>query len=115
MRYDDKTDERSDFSSDSLKCNRSAGQVIRNGEIRSASLVRTRRKGIDRLREFIRSASHIEDLAIVYSTTPDDAQALADYVCSLFPNVVPRIARLGAALGVYGGPGALIAVLREAK
>jgi DegV family protein with EDD domain len=89
--------------------------TVRNGEIRSASLVRTRRKGIDRLREFIRSASHIEDLAIVYSTTPGDAQALADYVCSLFPNVVPRIARLGAALGVHGGPGALIAVLREAK
>jgi DegV family protein with EDD domain len=89
--------------------------TLRDGEIRPAGLVRSRGKGIDRLREFIRSVSHIEDLAIVYSTTPDDAQTLADYVCSLFPNIVPRIVRLGAALGVHGGPGALFAVLKEAK
>ncbi len=89
--------------------------TLHNGEIRPAGLVRSRSKGIERLREFIRSASHIEDLAIAHSTTPDDAQTLADYVCSLFPNVVPRIARLGPALGVHAGPGALMSVLKEAK
>jgi len=89
--------------------------TLRDGEIRPAKLARTRSKGIDRLREFISSASHIEDLAIVYSTTPDDAQTLAEYVGSLFPNVVPRIVRLGPALGVHAGPGALITVLREVK
>lgn len=89
--------------------------TLRDGEIRPAKLARTRSKGIDRLREFISSALHIEDLAIVYSTTPDDAQTLAEYVGSFFPNVVPRIVRLGAALGVHAGPGALITVLREVK
>ena len=89
--------------------------TLRDGELRPAGLVRTRRKGIDRLREFIRSALHIEDLAIVYSTTPGDAQTLADYVGSLFPNIVPRIVRLGPALGVHTGPGALVTILREAK
>ena len=89
--------------------------TLRDGEIRPAGLARTRRKGIDRLLEFIRSPLRIEELAIVYSTTPDDAQAIADYVSSLFPNIVPRIARLGTALGVHVGPGALVAVLREAK
>jgi len=89
--------------------------TLRDGEIRPAKLARTRSKGIDRLREFISSASHTEDLAIVYSTTPDDAQTLAEYVGSLFPNVVPRIVRLGPALGVHAGPGALITVLREVK
>jgi len=89
--------------------------TLRDGEIRPAGLVRSRGRGIGRLREFIRSVSHIEDLAIVYSTTPDDAQTLADYVRSLFPNIVPRIVRLGVALGVHGGPGALFAVLKEAK
>ena len=89
--------------------------TLRDGELRPAGLARTRRKGIDRLLEFISSASHIEELAIVYSTTYDDAQAIADNVSSLFPNIVPRIARLGSALGVHAGPGALVAVLRESK
>jgi len=89
--------------------------TLRDGEVRQAGLVRNRRKGIERLREFIKSVSHIEDLAIVYSTTPDEAQTLADYVCSLLPNKVPRMVRLGPALGVHGGPGALMAVLREVR
>jgi len=89
--------------------------TLRDGEVRPAGLARTRSKGIDRLRTVIRSALHIEDLAIVYGTTPDDAQTLADYARSLFPNTMPRIARLGPALGVHAGPGALVTVLREAK
>ncbi len=89
--------------------------TLRDGEIRPAGLARNRGRAIDRLREFISSASHIEDLVIVYSTTPNDAQTLADYGVSLFPNIVPRIARLGAALGVHAGPGALVTVFRETK
>jgi DegV family protein with EDD domain len=89
--------------------------TLRDGELRPAGLVRSRGKGIERLREFIRSASHIEDLAIVHSTTPNDAQTLADYASSLFPNIVPRIVSLGATLGVHGGPGALLVVIKEAK
>lgn len=89
--------------------------TLRDGQIRPAGLARTRSKGIDRLRKFIRSALHVEDLAIVYSTTPGDAQTLAEYVGSLFPNIVPRTTRLGAALGVHAGPGALGAILKEAK
>ncbi len=89
--------------------------TLRDGQIRPAGLARTRSKGIDQLRKFIRSALHVEDLAIVYSTTPGDAQTLAEYVGSLFPNIVPRTTRLGAALGVHAGPGALGAILKEAK
>lgn len=88
---------------------------LRNGEVRPAGLARTRSKGIDRLRQFARSAVNIKDLAIAHSTTPHDAQALADYVSSLFPNVAPRIARLGPALGVHAGPGALVIVFREGR
>lgn len=88
--------------------------TLRNGEIHPAGLARTRGKGIERLREFVRSALHIEDLAVVYSTVPEDAQKLADYAVSLVPNLVPKIVRLGPALGVHAGPGALIAVIKEA-
>jgi len=86
--------------------------TLRNGVIRPAGLARTRSKGIGRLREFIRSALHIEELAIVYSTTPDDAQKLADYTVALLPNIVPKIVRIGPALGVHAGPGAIFVVVR---
>jgi len=86
--------------------------TLRNGVLRPAGLARNRSKGIGRLREFIRSALHIEELAIVYSTTPDDAQKLADDTVDLLPNLVPKIVRLGPALGVHAGPGAIIAVVR---
>ncbi len=89
--------------------------TLRGGELRPAGLVRTRRKGIERLFEFMGSASHIEDLAIVYSTTSEGALALAEYTSSLFPNIVPRIVRMGPALGVHAGPGALAAVVREVR
>ena len=85
------------------------------GEIRPAGLTRTRVKGIARLREFISSSPRIEDLAIVYSSTPDDARALADHARSLFPNLIPRISRLGPTLGVHGGPGALVAIAKKTK
>jgi DegV family protein with EDD domain len=85
-----------------------------NGEIRPAGLTRSRIKGIDRLRHFI-ATSDIDDLVIVHSTTPDDARTLADYAQSLFPNIIPRISRLGPVLGVHGGPGALAVIAKSAK
>jgi len=89
--------------------------TLSDGEIRRAGLVRTRRKGIVRLLEFTRAASHIEDLAIVYSGTSDDAQTMADNISSLSPNIAPRIVELGPALCVHFGPGVLGTVVREAK
>jgi DegV family protein with EDD domain len=85
-----------------------------NGEIRPAGLARNRTKGIDRLRKLV-SKKDIEDVAIVYSTSVADAQALADYVRSQFPHIVPRIYRLGPALGTHAGPGALAIIVKRAK
>jgi DegV family protein with EDD domain len=89
--------------------------TLKNGEIRPAGLTRTRVKGLARLHDFITSPLHIEELAIVYSSTPDDAQTLADYARSLFPNVTPWISKLGPALGVHSGPGALAAIAKKTK
>jgi DegV family protein with EDD domain len=85
-----------------------------NGEIRPAGLARSRAKAIDRLRDFI-GKTEIDELAIVHSTSADDARMLADYARSLFPNLIPRIARLGPTVGVHGGPGALVAITRRVK
>ena len=89
--------------------------TLRNGEVRPAGLARSRMKGIARLCEFIASTPHIEEIAIAYSTTTDDAQTLADYACSRFSDLKPRIARLGPALGVHSGPGALAVILKQTQ
>ncbi|HJX69909.1 MAG TPA: DegV family protein [Dehalococcoidia bacterium] len=87
--------------------------TIREGDIVSAGLTRTRGKSIERLYEFVKKHLPIEDLAIMHSTTPKEAQSLAERLKSLIPRKQPLIARLGPALGVHAGPGALAVALRE--
>lgn len=89
--------------------------ILRAGEIHPSGFVRTRNKGMERLREFVKSALNIQDLAIVHSVVPEEAKSLAEYASSLFPHIILRIGNLGPAIGVHGGPGAIIAVIKEAK
>jgi DegV family protein with EDD domain len=86
--------------------------TMEDGELEPAGQVRNRANGIDRLFDFAKNAIDIQDLAIVYSTTPDEAQTLAERMGSIFPRERIRLARLGPALGVHGGPGILFVVLR---
>ena len=87
--------------------------AIKDGELVPVSQVRTRAKGIDKLFDFVRKATNIQDLAIVYNTTPDEALALSGRMGSIFPQERIRLARVGPGLGVHGGPGALIVAIRE--
>ena len=86
--------------------------TIKDGELVPAGRVRNRTMGIDRLFDFVKNAVDVQDLAIVYNTTPDEALALAGRMGSLFPEEKIRLARLGPALGVHGGPGILFVSLR---
>jgi len=86
---------------------------LKEGEVVPAGQVRTRAKGIDKLFEFAQNAENIQDLAVVHSTTPDEAQDLAKRIGSVFDRKRIKIARIGPALGVHMGPGALIVVIRE--
>ena len=81
--------------------------TLKEGEVVPAGQVRSRSKGIERLFSFVESASNIEDLAIAYNTTPDEAQALAERLGSLFTKEAVRVVRLGTTLGVHMGPGSL--------
>jgi DegV family protein with EDD domain len=88
--------------------------TLKDGEVVPAGQVRTRAKGIDKLVEFVKDAADIQDLAVVHSTTPDEAQELAERIGSVFDRKRIRIARLGPVLGVHMGPRVLIIALREA-
>jgi DegV family protein with EDD domain len=87
--------------------------TMRDGELFPAGQVRTRSKGIERLFDLVKNALNIQELAIVHSTTPDEAGSLRERVASIFDRGRIHVARLGPALGVHGGPGALIVALRE--
>ena len=87
--------------------------TMREGELLPAGQVRTRNKGIDRLFDLVKNALNIQELAIVYSTTPDEAGSLKERVASIFDRKRIHIARLGPALGVHAGPGTLLLALRE--
>jgi DegV family protein with EDD domain len=86
--------------------------TIRNGELVPAGRVRSRAKGIDILFDFVKNAVDIQDLAIVYNTAPDEAQAFIERIGSIFPKERIRLARLGPALGVHTGPSILFVALQ---
>jgi DegV family protein with EDD domain len=87
--------------------------TLRDGEIRPVGIARTYRKGISRLLNFLQSTPHLKEIAIVHSTTSEEAQSLAAESQLLFPHITPRICRLGPALGVHGGPGAIGIILQS--
>jgi DegV family protein with EDD domain len=87
--------------------------TVRDGELMPSGQVRTRSKGMDRLLDFVKDATEIQDLAILHSTTLDEAQALVERTSPIFPKERTILARLGPGLGVHGGPGILAVALRE--
>jgi len=86
--------------------------TLKDGEVAPAGQARTRAKGIERLVDFAKSASNLEDVAVGYSTTPDEAQALAKRLSSIFTKEPVRVVRLGTTLGVHAGPGTLVVAVR---
>jgi DegV family protein with EDD domain len=86
--------------------------TIKDGELVPVGQARNRAKGMDKLFEYVKNAGNIQDLAVVYNTTPDEAQALAERLASVFDKEKIRMARVGAGLGVHGGPGAMIVAFR---
>ena len=88
--------------------------TFRNGEIVRAGLVRTYSQGVDRLYKFAdNNDQNIQDLAIAYSTEPEQANQLKARLGAIFPEENIHITQLGAALGVHGGPGTLALALRR--
>ncbi len=87
--------------------------TIRDGELHPAGVARTRAKGIERLINNLKNSVNVQEVAVVHSTTPDDAQTLRERISAIFDKGPIHISRLGPALGVHAGPGALVLALRE--
>jgi DegV family protein with EDD domain len=87
--------------------------TMRDGELHPAGVARTRAKGIERLIDNLKNAINVQEVAVVHSTTPNDAQTLKERVSAIFDKGPIHVSRLGPALGVHAGPGALVLSLRE--
>ncbi|APV45086.1 DegV family protein [Dehalogenimonas formicexedens] len=85
--------------------------TLKEGEFVPATQAHSRTKGKEKLLEFLKNAKDIEDLAIIYSTTPDEAKELAASITAI-PQARIIIAQVGPVLGVHSGPGALGIALR---
>jgi DegV family protein with EDD domain len=86
--------------------------TVRDGELVQAGLARSYAKGVDQLYEFVKSITGVQEVAIVYSTVPDEANSLKKRIGSFISEERIHMARLGAGLGVHGGPGTLIVTAR---
>ena len=90
--------------------------IVRDGAVHPLGRARTFPKALDKLKEATRQFAPIESLAVSYSTTPEVAREVASDLKDLLPEgAEPYIARLGPALGVYAGPGAVGISLIQAE
>ena len=87
--------------------------TLRHGEFAPVGNFRTRTRAIDKLCELANNYSNIQEIAVVYSTIPGEANDLKERLSSLVGNNHVHLARLGPALGVHGGPGTLAVVVRN--
>jgi DegV family protein with EDD domain len=87
--------------------------TLRDGEVKPLGLVRNWNKGMARIHDFISKANRVKDMVVVYNTTPEDADNLVAFIKSLFPDINPRLTRMGPTMGVHTGPGALLTAIQS--
>ena len=89
--------------------------TIHEGQVHPLERARTRSKAMDRLEQMLQAEAPIQQLAVMCTTTPDDANAVAQRNAWLVAPEQPIIGRLGAVVGTYAGPGLLGVALRKAR
>jgi len=81
--------------------------AIRAGEILPIARVRTRPKAIERLCEIIRDSGIPQEMSVMSTTEPEEAEALAQQLAPIFPPERMYRASIGPAVGTYVGPRAV--------
>jgi len=65
--------------------------------------------------EFIEKAvkeGEVKEVSIMYNTSKDEADALADRIAPLYPKEKILMGEIGPILGTHGGPNMLVVCLR---
>ena len=89
------------------------GIVVPVGQARSYA------KGIEKQYTFLAEAlsekGNVKDLAIMYNTTRNEANNLADRIAPLYPRDKIIMGEIGPILGSHGGPNLLVTCYRGTK
>jgi DegV family protein with EDD domain len=89
--------------------------LIDQGHIVLYERTRTRAKAIDGLFTFVEDFPKAAEIAVVYSTTPEDVEKVLDKVGILFPRDQVLVGEYGPSVGVHLGPGAMGIVVYEGE
>lgn len=76
------------------------------GEVHPVDRARTRSRATERLLSLVQALGPIEETGVIHSTTPDEAEALAQRVAPLVTGDLPVLtSRIGPVVGTHAGPG----------
>jgi DegV family protein with EDD domain len=80
---------------------------LRDGEVHPEERVRTKGRAVDRLFQIATSNPNVREVALGYSTNPQDAHDFQQRLAEVMPHVNIWVTRVGPVLGTHAGPGAL--------
>jgi DegV family protein with EDD domain len=89
--------------------------TIKDGITIPVGRERTRAKAIEHLHKFATSFANISEMAVEYTTTPDEASAFAQHLGSIFPKERIYMSTIGSVMGTHLGPGALGVAILESE
>lgn len=90
--------------------------ILRDGMASPLGKARTFSRALAKMKQTARDFAPVESLAVMYSTTPELAEEVADDLRDLLPEgEAPYVTRFGPLLGVYTGPGAIGIALIQAE
>lgn len=86
--------------------------TLRDGVVEPAGRTRSRAKAIDYLYNFVMSYSHIEEMAVEDTATPDEAEMLVERFSSKFPKERIYRSKMTPVIGAHTGPRLLLVTVQ---
>ena len=86
--------------------------TLKDGVVEPAGRTRSRAKAIEHLYDFAMSYSHIEEIAVEDTATPDEAEALVERLGSKFPKERIYRSKMTPVIGTHTGPRLLLVAVQ---
>ncbi len=89
--------------------------TVKDGEMAPLTRKRSLAAGMDYLFSFVAGFASIEELAVEYTTTPDEADRLAERLGTIYSKERIYRSTVSPVLGTHGGPSAIAVTVLEAE
>jgi fatty acid-binding protein DegV len=80
---------------------------LRDGEVHPEERLRTKAHAMERLYQIATSYHNVQEVALGYSTNPQDAHELKVRLAAALPRANILVTRVGPVIGAHSGPGVL--------